>query len=322
MLVNAVFALSEAEIVGERRMNNDVKPMLAPSAKQTPAFEDLKYPLYASAKIDGIRAIVKDEIVLSRTLKPIPNRYVQDWLGRKLWDGLDGELTVGPPNAQNCMQATESGVMTEAGEPDFTWWVFDFWTRPGMPFEERRRFLMEGFAHSRFQNSRVKCLPQARIETPAELEAFEQQHIELGFEGIMIRSQFGPYKYGRATAKQATFFKVKRFEDGEAIVVGFEEMMHNDNEQTIDERGYAKRSSHKENMRPAGVLGVLICADVVTKQEVRLGSGFTMQQRKDIWNDRNAFVGKIASYKHFARSGVKDNRRIPIFKGFRDPRNM
>jgi DNA ligase-1 len=49
----------------------------------------LKFPLLASAKIDGVRALVKDGKVLSRSLKPIPNRHVQEMFGSL--EGADGE---------------------------------------------------------------------------------------------------------------------------------------------------------------------------------------------------------------------------------------
>ena len=47
------------------------KCMAAASIKDV---DSLKYPVMASAKLDGIRALVSDGIVLSRSGKPIPNK--------------------------------------------------------------------------------------------------------------------------------------------------------------------------------------------------------------------------------------------------------
>ena len=45
------------------------KPLLASPAD----LSTLRFPVLASPKLDGVRAIVKDGVVLSRSLKKIPN---------------------------------------------------------------------------------------------------------------------------------------------------------------------------------------------------------------------------------------------------------
>ncbi len=74
----------------------------------------LRYPLLASPKLDGIRATVQGGVVLSRNLKPIRNAHTQALFGRKEYEGLDGELIVGPPHAPDCFLRTSSGVMSAA----------------------------------------------------------------------------------------------------------------------------------------------------------------------------------------------------------------
>src|SRR5512139_310093 len=70
-----------------------VKPMLAAAAPTELA--GLPYPLLASPKLDGVRATVQGGVVLSRSLKPLPNRFVQARYGRPEFEGLDGELSCG-----------------------------------------------------------------------------------------------------------------------------------------------------------------------------------------------------------------------------------
>ena len=53
-----------------------MKPMLAALCEDV---TKLRYPVIASPKLDGIRALVIDGQLVSRTLKPIPNRYVQSF---------------------------------------------------------------------------------------------------------------------------------------------------------------------------------------------------------------------------------------------------
>ena len=61
------------------------KPMLASKLEGTPRF-----PVYASPKYDGIRALVINGVVVSRNMKPIPSKFVQENFSK--FEGFDGEL--------------------------------------------------------------------------------------------------------------------------------------------------------------------------------------------------------------------------------------
>lgn len=175
----------------------EFKPMLAVEAKE------IRFPVYASAKLDGIRSVINEDMAMSRTMKPIPNGFVQDYLGQALFNGLDGELTVGPANDKNVMQATTSGVMSRDGEPDFTFWVFDFFTDAKMPYGERLRLMERAFKGGALGNyPRIKLLKQTLVHNEQELRAFETIALEQGFEGVMIRDPKGIYKFGRSTARE------------------------------------------------------------------------------------------------------------------------
>ena len=47
------------------------------------------------------------------------------------FDGLDGEIIVGPATAEDVYRVTNSAVMSRDGEPDFTYWLFDKWCGDG-----------------------------------------------------------------------------------------------------------------------------------------------------------------------------------------------
>lgn len=287
-------------------------PMLAVEAK------DIKFPCFASYKLDGMRAVIKDDMVLSRKLKPFPNQFIQDTIGIPQLNGLDGELCVGPYNAPDLMQRCQSEIMSEEGEPAFTYWVFDFWTAPTMPFGERYQIMQRAEKDGVFYGqTRVLLLPQTLIRDQDELNAYNAAALEQGFEGIMVRSPQGIYKYGRSTAKEGYLLKVKPWVDAEAVVIGFQEGLHNDNEATIDETGHTKRSSHKENMRPADTLGAFLVRGA-DGTEFRVSPGvLTHPQRKEVWDNRERYMGATLTYKTFTQTGVKDKPRFNVFKCFR-----
>jgi DNA ligase-1 len=162
----------------------------------------------------------------------------------------------------------------------------------------------------------VKIVPliPTEINTVEELLKYETEVLVQGFEGVMLRSANGPYKFGRSTLKEGSLIKMKKFDDDEAIVFGFNELDKNTNEKTKDEFGYTKRSSHKEGKIGQDTLGSL---DVNWNGiHFSIGSGFTAEQRKEFWNDRNNLIGKRVKFKYFA-TGMKDAPRFPIFIGFR-----
>jgi len=74
----------------------------------------------------------------------------------------------------------------------------------------------------------IKLLPRV-INSAEELDAFEAACLRDGFEGVMLRSPSGRYKFGRSTLKENLLLKLKRFEDAEAQIIGFEELSHNAN---------------------------------------------------------------------------------------------
>lgn len=283
------------------------KPMLSGKAD----LDNIKFPVFASPKLDGVRVIVYDSVVYSRNFKRIPNDYVQSLFGRKEYNWFDGELIVGDVTSDTVFQSTTSGVMTGSGKPDVTLHAFDF-------ISSEHHF---GLRHNELKKrarglKRVKVVPHILINNIEELNAYEEECVAQGYEGIMVRDPKGKYKHGRSTTKEGGLLKIKRFEDDEAVVIGCEELMTNNNEQELDNLGHKVRSSKKEGMVPAGKLGALIVKHK-TFGEFKIGSGFTEEQRMSLWNERDSLNGKLAKFK-YQPSGVKDKPRFPVFLGFRN----
>lgn len=293
------------------------RPMLAAPTKPDD-LKNLVYPLLASPKIDGIRAINIHGNLVSRTLKPIPNKYTHWLFSKPEYHGLDGELCVGKPFDKNLMQQTTSGVMSQEGKPEVTWWLFDNFALDA-PFVDRFKSLDQYTLNQVSVTLRV--VPHIHVYTYEDLMRFEEACVSRGFEGVMLRDPSGPYKQNRSTLREGYLLKVKRFQDGEAEVIGAIEQMRNENEATKDERGYTKRSTHQDGKVAAGKLGALQVKDVQTGVEFEVGTGFTDEQRVNLWEGRKYLTGKIIKYKHFT-IGVKDKPRFPTFLGFRDRRDM
>ena len=286
-----------------------MKPMLSHTITDTSA---VKCPVLVSQKLDGIRCLIIDGVAVSRNLKPIRNEFVQSVIGTPKYNGLDGELIVGATFAKDCYRVTNSGVMSKDGEPDFTYHVFDRWDMPGVGFSDRLAATQGGYRIQRVAHNWAYC--------EADLLRIEEVLLAKGAEGVMVRSLHGPYKYGRSTMKGGTLGKLKRFVDEEFLVVDFEERFHNANPATVNALGHTERSMHVENMIGRGDLGALVLETSEGKR-FTAGSGFDDATRREIWGNKEKYVGRWAKVKHFP-IGVKDRPRFPVFMGFRDENDM
>lgn len=316
-------------------MSTITKPMLSGTAHQKD-LEKLSWPMLCSPKIDGLRCLTHPELgAVTRSFKPIPNTHVREQL-LQAPKHLDGELIGYSDIACRLMtfNETQSALMSHSGQPNFRYYVFDDFTFPDDPFEDR----INGIdTLIRGSDVRIIKWPHEWIHSAEEFIAYAAKCAEDGYEGAMLRLPLGPYKSGRSTLNQQWLLKYKEWADAEGTIIGFEEKMHNANEDVKDEFGYAKRSSHKAGMVATGTLGALILE--TEWGTLNVGSGFDDSLRQEIWN-RNMVEehpvysaidgaqiftirgiqpdkGRVVTFKYQA-FGMQDKPRFPIFKGFRE----
>lgn len=279
--------------------------------------EKLSYSagILASPKLDGIRALVVNGKLVSRTFKPIPNAHIRNTLSIPELEGLDGELTVG-----TTFQDSSSGVMSRDGAPDFTYWVFDHVADDLTELFYKRLARAKAIADN-YRHLNVRFVEHTMVAGIESLTTYEADAVANGYEGVMVRKAGSPYKCGRSSAKEGYLGKIKRFEDGEAEITGFYEMFHNQNPEDKDAFGRTKRSTRAEGMVPADLLGGFIVRDLKDGVNFEVSTGLTQAQRKDYWAQRQSLIGTILKYKH-QPAGRLDKPRLPVFLGFRDREDM
>ena len=291
-----------------------IRPMLGVNAD----LSKLQFPVIVSPKLDGIRAIVKDGVVYSRTGKPIPNKHIQSLFGP--YHGLDGELIVGNPTDKNVFQNTTSGVMTIEGTPNVSYYVFDMWNN-SLQYKQRLHILNSFVDAVNLFSTKIDKVESLYCNSLKEVELREQQYLQQGYEGLIIRNPNSYYKNGRSTVREGGLLKLKRFKDGEAEVFGYNPLFHNNNPEELDELGYTIRSTAKNGMVELEALGSLEVLDMKTGLAFSIGSGFTANQRKELWKEKEKLLGKIIKYKYFDVN-ILNAPRFPIFLGFRDKEDM
>jgi DNA ligase-1 len=282
-------------------------------------FDKLVYPVLGSYKLDGWRCWLPEGKPVTRSLKDVPNKFIQHVLSDSGYMFIDGELIVGDPTDPDCYNVTDSACKKASGEPDFTFWAFDNVSDPTLPFLSRYEMVCasEGLP-------RVKVLDQIEIWNYEQLVAFEVEALEAGYEGIMTRQPRKPYKFGRSTARGGELNKLKRFVDAEAEILGWYEEEKNNNEATVNALGRTKRSTHQENKVGKGTLGGFRCRELAPPYaEFNCGGGklLTKQRRAELWEIKETLPGQILKFSNFP-IGRKDAPRFPQALGFRSPEDM
>lgn len=281
------------------------KPMLAAEV----TLEQIIFPIWATPKLDGIRAVITPDGVMSRNWKLIPNRRVQETYGKKQFIGFDGELIMGDPTASDVYRRTMSACSTADHDECPSFYVFDRWDMPDRPYVERQSHIYD-------RPCGVYVVGGVRCANKKQLLAYENACLEEGYEGLILRGPDGLYKCGRSTRKEHGMLKFKRFVDSEAIIVGMQEEMENRNEKELNAFGKTKRSGHKANKVGKGRMGALHVRDLKTKVEFDIGTGFTAEERVWFWKRRKKLEGMLVKYKHFP-IGIKDKPRFPSYLGIR-----
>jgi DNA ligase-1 len=276
---------------------------------------EIKFPVYASIKVDGIRCLIRKGKPFSRALKPIANAHINKTLADLDLPPFDGELKVGKK-----FQDSTSGIMSEDGLPDFAYWVFDLVPKdPSTPYLRRMKKLRKLSK----QYPQLKFIFPTKINNLKDLRRFARQCVKDGHEGAIFRSGDSPYKYGRSTWKEGWCVKLKFFVDREAEICYFYEEYENRNKLERDALGYADRSSHQANMVGKGILGgVWVWDEKYGLFKIGTGRGWTKKLRKQMWEEGIQVYREQKIKYRFQPIGVKDKPRIPIALGIRHPDDL
>lgn len=278
------------------------------AAKAPEDLSKLRFPVLATPKLDGIRCLKIGGVAVTRSFKPVPNNYIRKLVQDSLPDGVDGELM----ERGKSFNSIQSSMMTKTGEvPEFQFWVFDY-VKDGLDRSYVER-MNAGF-HELKWCPFVKILRPTICFTVDQLLDFETTCLDAGFEGVVFRLPTSPYKCGRSTMREQFMVKLKRFVEEEAIIIGFDELLRNENPKEQDAFGLVERSSSKAGLVEANTLGSLIVQS--TKGIFKVGTGFTAEMRDTIWSNRDSYFNKTVTFKHFP-FGSKDKPRLPVFKCIR-----
>ena len=309
------------------------KPLLASSLPMDQETGDFRwdlivFPVWASPKLDGYRAMVQRGVLTSRGGLAVANRELQRRYGRKDLEGLDGELCTGHPTATNVFNATSRVVRkAEADASTTALYVIDFVPDKSGGGPVGHKFIYDDldFASRHLQLLRrvetdptrwgVNIIPikQHLIKTLDKLKTFERECLRQGYEGVMLRrGDQGAYpqkdgKENRSTLKEFDLVRLKRFEYEEATILAVHPLMHNTNEERT---ATGKRATKKAGMvEDKTRVGSATLKDLKTGVEFDTTIGAEALRSWIGWKRPELWRGKTVRYKYQA-VGTVDKPRI------------
>jgi len=312
--------LKDLRIGCDYKTVNKVWPKLIPSFEVMLAYSYFDYEDHVrdefilTPKLDGVRAILIKEnnniSIISRQGKQFEGMIeieneAEHLLNNYVYDGELIAINGKSLHSKDLYRETVKITQRDGVKTGLEFHVFDclplsqFQNKKAYdPCIERKRLIHDVFVA--FDN-KLKFLKEVRMlyvgNDKSKIADYLKWANTNGVEGIMVNTADGKYEFKRTKE----LLKVKSFKEADLRIIGFEE-------------GTGKYE---------GMLGALMVA--YKGNTVKVGTGFLDEDREEIWDNQDKYMGKIATIKYFEESKNSKNDalslRFPVFMRLRDDKN-
>ena len=292
---------------------NKIIPNLIPEWEVQQAYTVEKYPLkegtefWLTQKLNGARATLYEGQLLARSGMPYKGlEHITDALSWLRVAGFvaDGELTLKDKGDLSDNEAfrVSTGILNSdnVNKTVICYTIFDMIPvkdfdalKPQVTYRYRRDILNQFAERIADTDGAVKVLPVLYYGTDqSKIEELLEQMVREDKEGLMINTDV-PYRRTRHKG----ILKVKRFYTMDLPIIRCEE----------------------GTGRLSGTLGAFVLK--YKENEVKVGSGFTDEQREQFWNNRDDMEGLLCEVKYKEISQDKgtglESLQFPVFVGIR-----
>ena len=292
---------------------NKIIPNLIPEWEVQQAYTVEKYPLkegtefWLTQKLNGARATLYEGQLLARSGMPYKGlEHITDALSWLRVAGFvaDGELTLKDKGDLSDNEAfrVSTGILNSdnVNKTVICYTIFDMIPvkdfdalNPQVTYRYRRDILNQFAERIADTDGAVKVLPVLYHGTDqSKIEELLEQMVREDKEGLMINTD-APYRRTRHKG----ILKVKRFYTMDLPIIRCEE----------------------GTGRLSGTLGAFVLK--YKENEVKVGSGFTDEQREQFWNNRDDMEGLLCEVKYKEISQDKgtglESLQFPVFVGIR-----
>lgn len=277
---------------------------------------------YVTKKLDGHRAITlvkNDEKGISITsytrrgqeyegLKELHSNIIEfirlnPIVMQSFRDGfmLDGELLLmNRPELTtgDLFKATAKVLKTEGEKTGIKYHVFDMTSLSDFlysdvstyNYEYRRTHWLDNLVHT----TNIEIIPVLAKINKSQIPEWSDYATQNGWEGVMLNASTGFYRKKRSPQ----LLKVKKMHTADLEIVGFNQALSGEFE--------------------GGLQSLNVRLD--DENIVQVGSGLTKEQRIEIWNNKEDYLGVMVEIQYFEETTNQNggkSLRFPVFKTFR-----
>jgi len=268
--------------------NKKFKPMLGVEAPEDKT--EINFPVIASFKLDGIRAIFHPELgLVSRSLKPIKNKQLREKFSDLIKYSKENNIILDGEFYEHDLtfQQITSLVMTENFmEPKtisklvksnnetllnmydmridlkfntpLKYHIFDWLD---LKYGNEKAFFNERSFDINYylkNTNHIRIVNQVLVNTSEELDELFEKAINNDYEGLIIRNPESPYKFGRSTVKEQGMLKYKPFVTYDAKIIDVTERFENTNESFKNELGQSTKRNTIDNKKGTGIASAFV----------------------------------------------------------------
>lgn len=243
------------------------------------------YPCFCQPKLDGVRCLAQIKggkvTLYSRNGKVLNFPHLEKELLDLNFEGIiDGELYDDLP-----FNELISKIKLNANT--IKYYIYDYIS------DEVYSKRLELLTNIKINSNFLYLTPTYRVTSQQEMSDKEADFISRGYEGLMLRLDNEPYKQNK---RAKSLMKVKRFMEDEFTI-----------DDVVDGEGKFKGQA------------IFVCnKGLPTEFTVVLAT--TEAVRKKIFIEKESYIGKVLTVKHFSPSPIRENQvpRFPIGKSIRD----
>ena len=271
---------------------NYFKVMLAVDKDKVKGFPP--FPYIADYKLDGMRFTTSSEGGCSRKGTKVPAaEHIEELMKAEL--RLTPDLTFDGEIYNHKLKSNFEYLMHLSRSQSFTpdekkecismleYHIYDMDSSTEEIAAWQRKEIIEMFVE-RMKHPYLQLVHSETVNNQAELDAFEEKALSLGYEGVILRSPTEPYLHTRTKY----LIKVKRFITEEFIIIGVLEGEGNN----------------------AGMAGKIVIRKP-SGAEVECGLRASHEKRKLMLISAKDLIGKQATIRHFGCT-PKDSLRFPV----------
>jgi DNA ligase-1 len=277
-------------------------------------FDSVRYPMYSSPKLDGIRCLVIEGELLSRSGKYIPNKTLQTDFADVINFSKERELVFDCEiYCQDLPFQEHQSIIMSYNIP--THGRFDLWCIECMTLKEWNTYSrpFEQNVTLTWRLSKLRAIPQEWVEIPEAAASLHNEYLKLGYEGSILRNPKYPYKHNRTTKKENWAYKYKELIDYDAVILECIPMkqLRTGVERSLNAFGNLERTYKDADYETVPILGAFR-VQLTDGTECNIGTwkGLTAVERVNLWNQRDSLKGRNITFTG-QHCGVKDAPRTP-----------